>query len=244
MGSPPVYYKMKITLRSHYAKHTLKTLYKPRLLLPSIDNAHRQTNSKSTLRQLRKTPQPLPFPAPIQKSQPPNTKSKATREYSSNPKYVRNVVSSLGLRKSLAQFATGTKRVTVKRELARNQSLNSEVRRNGVEVRKGLVGQSWENFEVVQTLGIGLFGKVKLAKWITEHGRACAVKVVGKKNALKLGKVTHLISEKNLLLSLNHPFIVKWYSTVANSFGTFQDETNLCFVMEYVPGGELYSIIR
>jgi len=74
--------------------------------------------------------------------------------------------------------------------------------------------QSWENFDILAILGIGLFGKVKLAKWITENNKPCAIKVVSKKNALRLGKASHLTNEKEVLLSLDHPFIVKWYQFI------------------------------
>ena len=47
----------------------------------------------------------------------------------------------------------------------------------------------------------------------------------------------HIISEKNILASVEHPFLV-------NCVGTFQDEKCLYIIMEYVPGGEFFSHLR
>lgn len=49
--------------------------------------------------------------------------------------------------------------------------------------------------------------------------------------------VAHSNNEKHILESVAHPFLV-------NMWGTFQDDVNLYMVMDYVPGGELFSILR
>ena len=40
-----------------------------------------------------------------------------------------------------------------------------------------------------------------------------------------------------MLLSVQHPFII-------NLWGSFQDATNLYMVMDFVPGGELFTLLR
>ena len=67
-----------------------------------------------------------------------------------------------------------------------------------------------EDFTIVSTLGIGYFGEVKLAKWKTYLNQPCAIKIVSKENAIKLKQAEHLLTEREMLLSLNHPFIMKW----------------------------------
>jgi len=54
---------------------------------------------------------------------------------------------------------------------------------------------------------------------------------------VRLKQVDHVKNEKKILLSIHHPFIV-------NLYATFQDETNLYMLMEYVIGGELFSHLR
>jgi serine/threonine protein kinase len=49
--------------------------------------------------------------------------------------------------------------------------------------------------------------------------------------------VEHIKSEVALLYMIEHPFIV-------NLIGHFQDEKKLSMVIEYVPGGELFSHLR
>ncbi len=65
---------------------------------------------------------------------------------------------------------------------------------------------------------------------------------------MRLKQAGHLADEKRLLLDLVHPFIMKWFELCNNkredSFGTFQDGQNLYFVLEYLPGGEIYDVVR
>ena len=44
------------------------------------------------------------------------------------------------------------------------------------------------------------------------------------------------MTEKQILAEIEHPFLVKLFSA-------FQDEKKLYFVLEYCPGGELFSLL-
>lgn len=50
-------------------------------------------------------------------------------------------------------------------------------------------------------------------------------------------QVEHTNNEQYILADISHPFIV-------NLWGTFQDATNLYMVMDFVPGGELFTLLR
>ena len=67
-----------------------------------------------------------------------------------------------------------------------------------------------DDFVFLKTIGIGLFGKVKLAKWKTKD-KSCAIKIISKECIIKMKQVQHVINEKEILLSIDHPFIVTWY---------------------------------
>ena len=67
---------------------------------------------------------------------------------------------------------------------------------------------SLKDFKFLETIGVGWLGKVDLTKWNNEPR---AIKSVEKECAIKFNQVSHLINERQLLLTLNHPFIVKWY---------------------------------
>ena len=91
-------------------------------------------------------------------------------------------------------------------------------------------------FEIMDTLGTGTFGRVRLVKYKKDN-KWMAMKILKKAEIIRLKQVEHIKAEKTILGSINHPFIV-------NMFGAFQDERCLYMLMEYVIGGELFSHLR
>ena len=91
------------------------------------------------------------------------------------------------------------------------------------------------DIELLETLGTGTFGRVRLAKHMPV--KYYAMKILKKAEVVRLKQVEHILSEKEILMSISHPFIVNLYKT-------FQDEKNLYMLLEYVPGGELFSHLR
>ena len=67
------------------------------------------------------------------------------------------------------------------------------------------------DFTFLETIGVGCFGKVKLAKWNSCLERPCALKIVNKEYAAKLKQIDHLISEREILINIDNPYVVKWY---------------------------------
>ncbi|KAI7890326.1 camp-dependent protein kinase 2 [Mucor mucedo] len=92
------------------------------------------------------------------------------------------------------------------------------------------------DFNMLRTLGTGSFGRVHLVQ-SRVNARYYAVKVLKKAEVVRLKQVEHTNNEKHILESVAHPFLV-------NMWGTFQDNVNLYMVMDYVPGGELFSVLR
>jgi serine/threonine protein kinase len=91
-------------------------------------------------------------------------------------------------------------------------------------------------FKLVRTLGTGSFGRVHLAQSkITES--YCAIKVLRKEDVVRLKQVEHTRNEREILSKIKNDFIISLW-------GTFQDDGNLYMVMDYVPGGELFSYMR
>lgn len=62
-------------------------------------------------------------------------------------------------------------------------------------------------YEILQTLGTGSFGRVRLAKDIRMK-KYVAVKILKKAEIIRLKQVDHIISECCILGSIKHPFIV------------------------------------
>ena len=63
------------------------------------------------------------------------------------------------------------------------------------------------------------------------------MKVLNKDKIVRTKQVEHTNNEQQMLESVQHPFII-------NLWGTFQDPANLYMVMDFVPGGELFTLLR
>jgi len=84
-------------------------------------------------------------------------------------------------------------------------------------------------------LGTGTFGTVYLVQ--SHSQRYYAMKTLNKTKVIRLKQVEHINSEKNILASIHHPFIV-------NLYRTFQDDQHLYLLQEYVIGGEMFFHLR
>lgn len=93
-----------------------------------------------------------------------------------------------------------------------------------------------EDFQVHRCLGTGSFGRVNLV-YHTPTRQYYAMKRLRKSEIVRLRQVEHTNAERRLLSQVQHPFIVRMVCT-------FQDPLNLYIVMEYVCGGELFSLLR
>ncbi|BGP58686.1 Cytochrome c oxidase subunit 1 [Rhodotorula sphaerocarpa] len=106
------------------------------------------------------------------------------------------------------------------------------------------LGLSLGDFDMLDTLGTGTFGRVILVRLRVSPSRPqqtqpyyFALKVLEKNTVVRLRQIEHVNSERSTLAHVNHPFVV-------NLFCTFQDEANLYMLMEFVQGGELFSHLR
>lgn len=92
------------------------------------------------------------------------------------------------------------------------------------------------DFEILRTLGTGSFGRVHLVQ--SKHNqRFYAVKVLKKNQVVKMKQVEHTNDERRMLQEVKHPFLITLW-------GTFQDAKNIYMVMDFVEGGELFSLLR
>ncbi|TPX65585.1 hypothetical protein SpCBS45565_g05045 [Spizellomyces sp. 'palustris'] len=94
-----------------------------------------------------------------------------------------------------------------------------------------------DDFHIVRRVGKGGFANVFLVRLKHSTGRYYALKAIKKHDVVKLKQEKQILNEKNILRSINHPFIVELYHT-------FQNVTYLFMTMEYVAGGDLFSYLR
>merc|ERR1712087_670483 len=63
------------------------------------------------------------------------------------------------------------------------------------------------------------------------------LKMLKKAAIIKMKQGDHIVSEKNILTQMNHPFIV-------NMYGSFHDPRLIFMVLEYIVGGEFFTHLR
>lgn len=93
-----------------------------------------------------------------------------------------------------------------------------------------------DDFVLKRTVGTGSFGRVHLAQ-SKVNNKHYAIKALDKYDVVRLKQVEHINNEPTILREISHPFLVTLWDA-------FQDDSHLFMVMDYVPGGELFSILR
>lgn len=91
-------------------------------------------------------------------------------------------------------------------------------------------------YEKLRVLGRGDVGKVYLVRHMPT-GELYAMKVLTKEEMIARNKVKRVLTEREILATADHPFIVTLY-------GTFQSTNKLFFVMEYCAGGEFFRMLQ
>uniref|UniRef100_A0A0L0NR37 cAMP-dependent protein kinase n=1 Tax=Candidozyma auris TaxID=498019 RepID=A0A0L0NR37_CANAR len=117
---------------------------------------------------------------------------------------------------------------------ADNHAINLSLLPSRLTVSKGKYALS--DFAIMRTLGTGSFGRVHLVRSV-HNGRYYAIKVLKKHQVVKMKQVEHTNDERRMLKLVEHPFLIRMW-------GTFQDAKHLFMVMDYIEGGELFSLLR
>ncbi|ESQ32703.1 hypothetical protein EUTSA_v10003895mg [Eutrema salsugineum] len=113
---------------------------------------------------------------------------------------------------------------------------NNDKRWVAIQEVRSRVGSSLEakDFKLMRRLGGGDIGTVYLAELIGT-GASFAVKVMEKAAIAARKKLVRAQTEREILQSLDHPFLPTLYSH-------FETENHSCLVMEFCPGGDLHSL--
>ncbi|CCI43939.1 unnamed protein product [Albugo candida] len=88
------------------------------------------------------------------------------------------------------------------------------------------------DFDLLKVLGVGTYATVRLAKHYASNVFV-ALKIISKRHILEHRQEKHLLRERSVHSALSHPFI-------ATLYGTFQDTHYLYFILQHLPGGDLW----
>ncbi|KAH7815865.1 putative NDR serine/threonine kinase [Monocercomonoides exilis] len=91
------------------------------------------------------------------------------------------------------------------------------------------------DFDMLTVIGRGAFGEVRVVKK-KDSGEVYALKKLKKAEMVKMGQVKHVRAERNLMAAASCPWVVQLHYS-------FQDANYLYLVMEYVPGGDMMSLL-
>ncbi|EGR33098.1 protein kinase domain protein, partial [Ichthyophthirius multifiliis] len=94
-----------------------------------------------------------------------------------------------------------------------------------------------KQYQKLCEIGEGSYGKVLQVKH-KETNQQYAMKIIRKDRVTTNQRIMKsTLLEKNILLKSNHPFIIKLYQS-------FQSQFKLYLVIEYMPNGDIYSILQ
>ena len=114
-----------------------------------------------------------------------------------------------------------------------------------------------DDFEPLKVIGKGAFGEVRLVSCCqilgiaasfsqivlflrlvqkNDTGHIYAMKVLRKREMVEKDQLAHVRAERDILVEADHQWVVKM-------FFSFQDPLNLYLVMEFLPGGDLMTLL-
>ncbi|KAL7155261.1 hypothetical protein ABFS83_03G063100 [Erythranthe nasuta] len=95
---------------------------------------------------------------------------------------------------------------------------------------------SIDDFDIIKPISRGAYGKVFLARK-RATGDLFAIKVLKKLDMLRKNDIDRILAERNILIAVRNPFVVRF-------FYSFTSTDNLYLVMEYLNGGDLFSLVK
>ena len=90
---------------------------------------------------------------------------------------------------------------------------------------------SIQDFRMIKGISSGAYGKICLVQKIST-GDYFAMKIIDAQKTIEKKQEEYIKSEVNIMKTLDTEYAVKLYYS-------FQNETNLFFVMDYMNGGDL-----
>ena len=122
-----------------------------------------------------------------------------------------------------------------KPQLTKNNVLNRFLPIPGT-VLKGLESEpKISDFILMKELGVGSYGRVILVQHKITQVKY-AIKCIDKRNKVNIEEKPYFRREIEIMYRVHHPNVVKL-------FGHFEDNKYCYFIMEYIPGGNVYNLV-
>jgi len=120
---------------------------------------------------------------------------------------------------------------TVEQEIIKQEVFHQEA----THLRISRQRVSIKDFEPISIIGKGAYGEVRVCR-VRQTGEIVAMKKMKKTEMKSKNQVKHVKAERDILAKANNPWIVELkYS--------FQDSDYLYLCMEYLPGGDLMTLL-
>lgn len=135
--------------------------------------------------------------------------------------YAQRVLRRNQLEKEMAKMSLPAETQEQMRKMLRQKESNY------IRLKRAKMDKSM--FSKLKPIGVGAFGKVTLVRKIDTVNQLYAMKTLRKADVLKRNQVAHVKAERDILAEADNEWVVRLYYS-------FQDEDNLYFVMDYIPG--------
>ncbi|CAK1579629.1 unnamed protein product [Parnassius mnemosyne] len=217
------------------------------LLKDSVPSSSDKSSNGSTERRMKGGPEkirhqsPIPERKHISKEKEDERRDCKVRNYSPQAfkffmeQHVENILKSykqrtyrrMQLEKEMTKIGLSAEAQCQMRKML------SQKESNYIRLKRAKMDKSM--FTKIKPIGVGAFGEVTLVRKIdTSH--LYAMKTLRKADVLKRNQVAHVKAERDILAEADNEWVVKLYYS-------FQDKDNLYFVMDYIPGGDLMSLL-
>lgn len=120
-------------------------------------------------------------------------------------------------------------------EERKNRQLQNLGKKESQFLRLRRTKLSLDDFITVKVIGKGAFGEVRLVQK-KDTGKIYAMKTLLKSEMYKKDQLAHVKAERDVLAGSDSPWVVSLYYS-------FQDHVNLYLIMEFLPGGDLMTML-